>query len=520
MARQMARRTSQAGRTPRNTTRQRSAVRRRSAMTLIEVMVAITITLLIVLALVNAFQFASTQISDGRAITEMSGHLRNTLLRLQDDLDGRTAPIRPWATPLGYFEIYEGSWRDLDEPSSVTDSMIGDFDDRLMFTTRTTSEPFRGQFNGQTIEATEAEVVWWNTLEDGDGDALWDPGERFTLHRRALLIRPDLNDLVVDPSNGVTGLCYSFPTQPATIVDLMGMLSDFLSNNDVSVRVNVYRNAGSVTWGLTANSLEDLARREFRFGHLSISPASFGAGNPLDTTFFPYPQTNAIVPPPAIYNIADPNLLFVQRGVRTGEDVILPHCLALDVKVYDPTAIVAVHPLGGGAVSEVTSPADPGFEEYVPATWTQIGSGAYVDLFYAYPGTANQRAPYNSAVTWPASAASIFSGPWHPRSRIPALLPAAGAGSVPPTYYDTWSLHYERDGVDQDGDTLVDEGLDGLDNGGVNGAPDGVVDDVNERETSPPYPFPLRGVKVTLRTIDKDTRQVRQASAVASFKPE
>ena len=42
---------------------------------------------------------------------------------------------------------------------------------------------------------------------------------------------------------------------------------------------------------------------------------------------------------------------------------------------------------------------------------------------------------------------------------------------------------------------------------GING-----VDDPLERETSPPYPVPLAGVKVVLRVYERDARQVREAS--------
>src|SRR5262249_51464392 len=93
-------------------------------------------------------------------------------------------------------------------------------------------------------------------------------------------------------------------------------------------------------------------------------------------------------------------------------------------------------------------------------------------------------------------------------------------GHIPATY-DTWSYHYEHDGLNQDafnpikyahnskldsppgngstigdddpntssdtnpaiGSSVVDQGTDGFDNDG-----NGIVDDPGERETSPPYP--------------------------------
>jgi hypothetical protein len=61
----------------------------------------------------------------------------------------------------------------------------------------------------------------------------------------------------------------------------------------------------------------------------------------------------------------------------------------------------------------------------------------------------------------------------------------------------------------------VDEGTDGLDNDGTNG-----VDDTGERETLPPYAYPIRGIKVSIRLIEKGTKQVHQTSIVHSFVPE
>jgi len=81
--------------------------------------------------------------------------------------------------------------------------------------------------------------------------------------------------------------------------------------------------------------------------------------------------------------------------------------------------------------------------------------------------------------------------------------------------YDTWSLYYERDGVDQDGDGVVDQGFDGVDNDGANG-----VDDPGEYETSAPYPVPLRGIEASIRMMEFNTRQVRQVSVVSDFLPE
>jgi hypothetical protein len=89
-----------------------------------------------------------------------------------------------------------------------------------------------------------------------------------------------------------------------------------------------------------------------------------------------------------------------------------------------------------------------------------------------------------------------------------------------PSVYDTWSFHYEHDGIDQDAATDngagIDQGTNGLDDDVGAGAVNG-VDDILERETSPPYPVPLRGMQVKLRIYEPDTRQIREATVTRNF---
>jgi hypothetical protein len=101
------------------------------------------------------------------------------------------------------------------------------------------------------------------------------------------------------------------------------------------------------------------------------------------------------------------------------------------------------------------------------------------------------------------------------------LSPIPEGDPAPFVTYDTWSLGYERDGENQDADTddvpgLIDEGTDGLDTPEHGKFLNG-VDDPAERETSPPYPVPLRGIEVKIRMIEFGTQQVRQVSVVGDF---
>ena len=46
------------------------------------------------------------------------------------------------------------------------------------------------------------------------------------------------------------------------------------------------------------------------------------------------------------------------------------------------------------------------------------------------------------------------------------------------------------------------------------------VDDIGERETMPPYDKPLRGVQVSIRAYERDSRVIRQMRVNQHFMPE
>jgi len=283
-------------------------------LTLTEVLIAVTITLVLMAVLVNAFRDISGQISESRAIIQLAGQLRGGAEQLRDDLRGVTLPVRPWVNPAegqGYFEQAEYDIA-VDNPDFTMqpDNIIGDVDDVMMFTCRSTGAPFRGRIrlaNGTllTIESPLAEIVIWTRLvEDPDpniqgntvGSLDRDLGEYITVHRRVLLIRPDLNDdIAVFPNVG----------QIAGNNDLL----TWYQNNDVSVHVSAT--------GLVANSLGDLSKREYRFAHTVATDANFVAGNinDIDASLFPYPINRTWL-----------NALTLQ-GNFAGEDVLQPFVL-------------------------------------------------------------------------------------------------------------------------------------------------------------------------------------------------
>ena len=141
---------------------------------------------------------------------------------------------------------------------------------------------------------------------------------------------------------------------------------------------------------------------------------------------------------------------------RAGQDVILENVLAFDVKVFEPSATLNA----------------------VGATAT----GEYVDLTLTAPVTA------------------------------PVIGITPKTLSLPT--YDTWSTHYEFNGIDEDGDGLIDEGTNGLDDDG-----DGVADEEDERETFAPIAQPLRGIEVRIRCYEPSSRQIRQVTVRHTFVP-
>jgi hypothetical protein len=513
---------------------------RRAGLTLIEMLIAVALTLLVVLAIVRVFDVLGTNVTQSRAILELSGELRGAANLMQADLDRVTAPTLPPLDPqsgLGYLEIVEGIRTDWDsdgdrfstsspdrfnprddlfeDPIPLFDPVylqsisrtLGDVDDVFMATIRSAGEPFVGRLqraDGTTdvIQSELAEVVWWvdvrrprvpRDMNDDVGVELDAPSTKLSVHRRILLIRPDLTPQIA-------GWRFGNAEQ----------LLEFLRANDLSVRPQGDQ--------LIANSLSDLTRRENRFAHWH--PAVFLAPD-YQLDGFPFPVYRQFLAP-----------------ASDGSDLVLGDALAFDIRVYDPSAPLLPAPTPSGQVpTYLLTPTDPGF--YDVARLNQIvpvGQGAFVDLGFGDLLSVDPTAFGNGLKMYFANlphAYSFYMGPY-PKS---GLNQPVAPGYVSPNAYDnrpssycTWSTHYEQDGIDQDGDwvnnpnlpgyTLRDEGTNGLDDlTDVGGIP-GVVDDAGEKETSPPYPLPLRGVEILLRAQEYSTRQIRQVSVIGDFLPE
>lgn len=510
----------------------RRQLRRWSAYTLIEILVSTALTLMLLMAVVQIFASVSEGIANSRAALEMADQLRAAQMTLQRDLEGVTATMSPPRSPAageGYFEYTEGPIgpaksiesvafnTDLSEP----DSTVGDIDDVLMFTTRSRSTPFVGRLAGNAVESQEAEVAWFLRGR--------------TLYRRVLLVLP--NAALTSPEAG------------------------FFNTNDISVRNS---HAGGA---LAANSLSDLTRPENRFAHrvanrtpyhphftysgsniVRSNWANLGLPTLRECSFSTWvagaalPAANLgtvgtfdawLNPHPASGQDKDTGALTDYLGDRVGEDVILTNVIGFDVKAWDDNAPVLRDTTSGTPFTLL--PGDPGYivklRECVRNDNTGnvliVGRGAYVDLDYLchiQDPSLSGTVPSDTLVRKHLGS-STFGWRGNVSSRVAGTAQFTSSNPSPTilsAVYDTWSTHYECDGVNTDafdvagistdGDSLTDEGTDGFDNNG-----DGVVDDADEQEAPPPYAVPLRGIQVRIRVFEPASRQIREVTVVQDF---
>jgi len=551
----------------------RSSPASRAGMTLVEMLVATAATLLLMAAIAQVFGAFGTAVSDSRAMIELDGRLRTAAWRLRADLAGATARTVPPLDPEtgdGYFELIEGPESDTVSSGGIAkaanapysaiagsgsdDRILGDFDDVLLFTTRSTDPVFQGRFTlstgaTTTVESPVAEVGWFLRPTPGTSNPV-----TFTLYRKQLLvlgyvgIEPFYTGGICTPNTTIANTAV-VPSNSVALPHGTFPWSQFFERYDISVRCE--RNAGAfipnrsttVSPGrLLPNTLADLTRREARFMHNVVGDTSGGrfsrdsSGTPNygsgfcvaweDHNFDGTLQAAEDAQLPTGNGLLDsghqdPAVIpdgLVYTGNRQGEDVILTNVLAFDVRVFDPEAPI---PLVGSNTALV--PGDPGYAGAYLASAAinppAFAHGGYVDLGN---GTMEPGNPPNNQ-----KPVSRFSGYGQPRS----LLRGSATGS---RVWDSWSTHYETNGRNDDGwlgNTLTDQGSNGLDDNA-----DGRVDetdpsvdlnadgdfadageDPGETETQPPYPYPLRGIEVRIRCYEPSSRQVRQVTIRHTF---
>lgn len=226
------------------------------AFTIVEVLIALTAALLLMLGLTRAYKLLGDRVTASQSELELSESLRSVAFRLRDELRRVTVDPRPPVdneTGSGYLTYYEGpftsnttilgDWRDSLQPEYFPSSRYGDFDDYLAFTaTAAPGNTYSGFIPWGVLEAHRlaanpagwvapqgfqpnlrvpfysdvAEIVYWvsprwarvKQLSSFDGTLDYDAGsgyplspdadrdllpDRMDLHRRVLLVRPDLN---------------------------------------------------------------------------------------------------------------------------------------------------------------------------------------------------------------------------------------------------------------------------------------------------------------------------------------
>jgi type II secretory pathway pseudopilin PulG len=474
--------------------------------------------------------------------------------------------------PDGYFEIVEGRWSDDNsggtfdratslipssnllynsqgeplDPNEVTDGgALGDYDDILAMTVESQTERFRGRGRGlrpggdpsnigtppnftdgdwvdMAISSPVAEVIWFatqNPLDRSEGE----PGMR-KIYRRVILVAPwygtETKEIGGTPTSGSDPLLdlnkpqFTGGTPAETRRLQLEELRRFQETYDISVRLEDGR--------LVPNSLADLARREHRFAHAPLSSSA-----PPNIEYYPHQFP---------YNLYDSHFFagadeeelstapFVSsslrrlRGERAGEDLVLDNALAFDVQVFDPGAPLI--DVDGTIVQPTGTPTSAFITAINSNTGVITGYGAYADLGW------NDGGQYVPLATAPAH---LFQQErrlgWHPA--FPTYV--TGTPNGIPCVYDTWTTHYETDQSNQEEAPfytfanstvpwepwqigVTDQGANGLDENGINGP-----DDPLERETSPPYPYPLYGVQVKIRLYEPDSRQIRETTVTRNL---
>jgi prepilin-type N-terminal cleavage/methylation domain-containing protein len=266
---------------------------------------------------------------------------------------------------------------------------------------------------------------------------------------------------------------YSLYRRQLLVTSLVGTGSFSTNNNSIPATLpgaydNYDLSLRAEGGNLYPNSLSDLCKRENRFLNRGIAfPYLFGSGNGGTSS-----------------------LIFNSSSTRQGEDLMMTNVIAFDVRVFDPYAEIKI--LGTAAIT----PGDPGYLSGTSSTPRTFG--AYVDL------GSNQSAS-TTAIGKPT-----LSGAMQTKSRLTGYQNAV---------YDTWSLHYEFNGVDDDNNRGIDQGSNNEDDDNPGDPGYGIIDDAGERETDPPYAVALRGLEIRLRVYEPSSRQVRQVTVRHTFVP-
>lgn len=425
--------------------------RNRRGITIVEILIAITISLTVLLALAVAFREMSKEISNGRSVMELATKLRNATETIRNDVENATVTPRHWTDNASQLGYFEVG----EGPSRDTDGFGTNFD-------------MQGDIDDYIALTVRSEGKPFRgrfnglIIESPVAEVIY-----WTEVRNSVSNNPIPGSAaIVEYSSGESLVLYRRvllvrPDLNVTAAFPGANINGFYQANDVSVRI--------VSGRLTPNSLEDLTLFENRYAH------NYGPGNT-------YPLAEM-----------DRNVLALRKlsGNNEGEDVLLTDLLGFDLAVYSPNApVVDYSPAPANAYDNnqyIVEPNDTAYAALVTSgSYPTVFQGAFVDMGFAGG----------------ASPVQFFGNP-------------QSLGLNGTRVWTNWTMHYEKDGIDQDGNFGADTATNGIDDNGING-----VDDTSERDTLPPYPYPLRGLQVKLRLIDVKTKQIRQSTLTQSFLPE
>ena len=528
-----------------------------TGFTLVEVLVGLAATLLILLAMVQAFKFASAEMQEGRASLELTSKLRATQSLLRDDLRRLTVEAKSYynlaAAPNGYFEIADGPKVDInnlaDDPASATvvesttNLIVGDYDDIFAGTIRSDGPAFRGRgpIPGSVVESSFAEVAWFTTFTDAVNDGFAEPanGDQIRLFRRQLVIRPGT------PLNPTTAA-------GALIPQTLGAVNAILQNTDVSARV-VLVSTGPPMFNVIANSLSDLTFRGNRFGHQPFFALATGLDRllPQNGVFGPgLFGPDLLQSDPQYQNPTGAGGTFTHRRSSNQNDLMLNDVAAFDIRVFEPAANSLVKhidnsPIAPDIVLNVAEPSDVATRVSLVGISNEIGhEGTFNIEFGDVGGNVNTLLEENGTAEGGATVAvaainrtgayvdlgkNPFSGapfellpmttprlPPMPGTLIRQALPfgdnftfVSGGTTFtqPVAVFDTGTPEYDRLPTNSFGTNGID------DNG------DGNIDDFNGERLVAPYAGRIRGLEFVIRLYEPTTNQVTQMTLKQSMLP-
>ena len=178
-------------------------------------------------------------------------------------------------------------------------------------------------------------------------------------------------------------------------------------------------------------------------------------------------------------------------GNFSPSSIVLSNVIAFDIQVYDPDARRYVVRAGNNPqdpIVDVANPSEIGAVLGVAnGQFSPFAQGAFVDL-----GKGRRE---------PGTPPILFNPP-HRRYENEAV-------------YDTGTTQYDSDSVNDPGKNGVDDPPYYGD-----GEPNGIIDDFEEKASVPPYNVPLRGIKISMRVIEPNTKQIRQLTIIKSFAKE